>query len=152
MPTAGTGETINTHRKEHGMADSIRTITAPEGMAPPRGHYSHATRGAGLVFVSGQLPVAADGTVLGDAAFEVQARQVLANVTAALRGAGSSVERLLQVRVYITDIALWPAFNEIYAQWAGTARPARAVVPVPCLHYGCSLEVEAVALAALAHE
>jgi reactive intermediate/imine deaminase len=116
-------------------------------MAPPKGHYSHAAVGAGLVFVSGQLPVAEDGTVLHAQPFEVQARQVLANVAAAVRGGGSSIERLLQVRVYITDIALWPAFNEIYAQWVGSARPARAVVPVPQLHYGCSLEVEAVALA-----
>lgn len=129
------------------MGNHIQTIIAPEGMAPPRGHYSHATTGGGLVFVSGQLPVAADGTVLNEAPFEAQARQVLANVGAALRGAGSSVDRLLQVRVYITDIALWPAFNEIYAQWCGTARPARCVVPVPGLHYGCGVEVEAVALA-----
>ncbi|WP_137918616.1 RidA family protein [Hydrogenophaga sp. 2FB] len=126
---------------------ATQTFTAPEGMVAPRGHYSHATRGAGLVFVSGQLPVAADGRVLHDAAFEVQARQVLDNVAAALTGAGSSVDRLLQVRVYITDIGLWPSFDAIYAQWAGDARPARAVVPVPVLHYGCSLEIEAVALA-----
>jgi len=129
------------------MSDTVHTVPAPEGMAAPRGHYSHATRGGGLVFVSGQLPVAADGTVLHDQPFEVQARQVLANVSAALRGAGSSVDRLLQVRVYITDIALWPTFNDLYAQWAGPARPARAVVPVTTLHYGCGLEVEAVALA-----
>lgn len=130
------------------MSDPVQTFPAPAGMAAPRGHYSHATRGAGLVFVSGQLPVAADGTLLHEAPFDDQARQVLANVSAALRGAGSSVERLLQVRVYITDIGLWPRFNELYAQWAGDARPARAVVPVPTLHYGCALEVEAVALAA----
>lgn len=129
------------------MDNGIHAIAAPEGMAPPRGHYSHATRGAGLVFVSGQLPVAADGSLLNEAPFEVQARQVLANVAAALQGADSSIGQLLQVRVYITDIANWPAFNEIYAQWAGPARPARAVVPVPALHYGCGLEVEATALA-----
>lgn len=126
---------------------AVQIFTAPAGMAAPRGHYSHATRGAGLVFVSGQLPVAADGRVLHDAAFEVQARQVLDNVAAALAGAGSSVSRLLQVRVYITDIGLWPAFDALYAQWAGDARPARAVVPVPVLHYGCCLEIEAVAMA-----
>lgn len=129
------------------MDKTVDTIFAPSGMAPPRGHYSHATRGAGLVFVSGQLPVAQDGQVLHDAAFDVQCRQVLANVAAALLGAGSSIQQLLQVRVYITDIALWPQFNEMYAQWAGDAKPARAVVPVPMLHYGCLLEVEATALA-----
>lgn len=130
------------------MTTPIDTFTAPEGLAPPRGHYSHATRGGGLVFVSGQLPVAGDGTVLHDAPFEAQARQVLANVAAALRGAGSSIDRLLQVRVYIADIERWPAFNALYAEWAGAALPARAVVPVPALHYGCMLEIEATALAA----
>lgn len=129
------------------MNNTYRAIVAPDGMSPPKGHYSHATAGAGLVFVSGQLPVAEDGTVLHDQPFAMQAKQVLANVAAAVRSGGSSIERILHVRVYITDIALWPAFNEIYSQWAGAARPARAVVPVPALHYGCSLEVEAVALA-----
>ncbi len=129
------------------MTHTVQTIPSPLGMAAPRGHYSHATRGAGLVFVSGQLPVAADGTVLGESSFETQAHQVLANVEAALLGAGSSTSQLLQVRVYITDIGMWPAFNEIYAQWLGPAKPARAVVPVPALHYGCCLEIEAVALA-----
>ncbi len=128
--------------------NTVQTFVSPEGMAAPRGHYSHATRGGGLVFVSGQLPVAADGTVLHDAPFESQASQVLANVAAALHGAGSSIDRLLQVRVYVTDIGSWPAFNALYAQWIGTARPARAVVPVPELHYGVMLEIEAVALAA----
>lgn len=119
----------------------------PSELAAPRGHYSHAVAGAGLVFVSGQLPVSADGQLLADAPFEAQARQVLHNVDAALRSAGSSVDKLLQVRVYVTDIALWPAFNAIYAQWCGKARPARAVVPVPQLHYGFLIEVEATALA-----
>jgi enamine deaminase RidA (YjgF/YER057c/UK114 family) len=124
-----------------------RLVAATPGLASPRGHYSHAAVGAGLVFVAGQLPVNEEGAVLADQPFEAQARQVLANVAAALGGAGSSIDRLLQVRVYITDIALWPAFNTLYAEWAGSARPARAVVPVPALHYGCLLEVEATALA-----
>jgi len=50
------------------------------------------------------------------------------------------------VRIYVTDIAAWPAFNAIYAIWIGASRPARAVVPVPELHYGFKIEVEAVAL------
>lgn len=125
---------------------TIRTAN-PSTMAAPGGHYSHAVAGAGLVFVSGQLPIAPDGTKLNNAPFAEQARQVLANVANALAGAGSSVDKLLQVRVYVMDIADWPEFNAIYAQWAGTARPARAVVPVPQLHYGFKIEVEAVALA-----
>ena len=124
-----------------------RTVN-PATMAAPGGHYSHAAVAGGLVFVAGQLPIAPDGRKLGDAPFETQARQVLANVQAALEGAGSSVEQLVQVRVYLADLGHWPAFNALYADWIGAHRPARAVVPVPALHYGMLLEVEAVAAVA----
>lgn len=128
------------------MANDI-VLTNPPGMAAPGGHYTHAVSGNGFVFVSGQLPIAADGRKLNNAPFERQAQQVLDNVAAALSGAGSGIERLVQVRVYVTDIASWPAFNAIYAKWVGSSRPARAVVPVPELHYSFKIEIEAVALA-----
>lgn len=127
------------------MAHDI-TPANPATLAAPGGHYSHAVAGNGFVFVSGQLPIAPDGSKLNEAPFEKQAQQVLDNVAAALTGAGSAIERLVQVRVYVTDIAAWPAFNAIYAIWIGASRPARAVVPVPELHYGFKIEVEAVAL------
>jgi 2-iminobutanoate/2-iminopropanoate deaminase len=123
------------------------TVTNPGTMAAPGGHYSHAVRANGFVFISGQLPIAPDGSRLADAPFERQAEQTLHNVEAALTAAGSALDRLVQVRVYVTDIKSWPAFNAIYAKWIGSSRPARAVVPVPELHYGFQIEVEAVALA-----
>ena len=129
------------------MADDI-TLINPSTMAAPGGHYSHAVTGNGFVFVSGQLPIAPDGSKLNEAPFERQAQQVLDNVAAALTGAGTAVERLVQVRVYVTDIASWPAFNTIYAKWIGASRPARAVVPVPELHFGFKIEIEAVATVA----
>jgi len=115
-------------------------------MAPPGGHYSHAVAACGLIFISGQLPIKSDGTRLVEASFEEQARQALDNVARALRAAGSSIDRLVQVRVYVTNIESWLAFNTIYAEWAGESRPARAVVPVPGLHYGFQIEVEAIAV------
>ncbi|MFL9985784.1 RidA family protein [Paraburkholderia sediminicola] len=118
----------------------------PAGLAKPGGHYSHVAIANGFVFVSGQLPINAQGEKLADASFEVQAEQVLANVRAALEGAGSSIAQLVQVRVYIADVEHWASFNQKYALWAGEARPARAVVPVPHLHYGLKVEVEATAL------
>lgn len=121
--------------------------TNPATLAPPGGHYSHASIAAGLVFVSGQLPIRPDGVKLVDAAFEEQAAQVLANVQAALEGAGSGVAHLVQVRVYIDDMQNWPAFNTVYARWAGGVKPARAVVPTGPLHFGLKVEVEAVGLA-----
>lgn len=119
----------------------------PAGLAPPGGHYSHVSIANGLVFVSGQLPIDASGHKLTDKPFEAQAERVLANLAAALAGAGSDVTKLAQVRAYIVDVAHWGSFNEIYARWAGDAKPARAVVPVPALHFGLKIELEAVALA-----
>jgi 2-iminobutanoate/2-iminopropanoate deaminase len=117
----------------------------PSTLAPPGGHYSHAVVSRGMVYVSGQLPITPEGDKLSNASFEEQAQQVLSNVAAALQAAGSGVEHLVQVRVYVTDIANWPAFNSLYAQWAGDTKPARAVIPVPVLHYGFQIEMEAVA-------
>ena len=120
----------------------------PATMAAPGGHYSHATVANGFVFVSGQLPVAPDGRKLVDASFEDQATQVLANVQAALEAAGSGVDHLVQVRVYVDSLDNWPAFNAVYSRWAGNSRPARAVVPTGSLHYGFKVEVEAVGVVA----
>ena len=124
---------------------NIQTLS-PDTLAPPGGHYSHAVVAGGMVFVSGQLPITTSGQRLNDQPFEVQARQVLHNVEAALTAAGSDKTRLVQVRVYVTDIALWPAFNALYAAWIGEHRPARAVVPVPQLHHGFLIEIEATAV------
>ena len=121
----------------------------PTTLAPPGGHYSHAAVANGFVFISGQLPITPAGEKLNQASFEDQAKQVLANVQAALESAGSSVASLVQVRVYVTDIEQWPAFNRIYQQWAGAVPPARAVVPVPLLHHGFLIEVEAVGVVEL---
>ncbi|MDH0867551.1 RidA family protein [Mitsuaria sp. GD03876] len=120
-----------------------------EALSPPAGHCSHVSVAAGLAFISGMLPIDREGTPLKDASFETQTRQVLANLEAALDRVGLTPRDLLQVRVYITDIAQWPAFNRLYAEWIGSHRPARAVAGVAELHYGLAVEVEAVALAGL---
>lgn len=118
----------------------------PKTMAPPGGHYSHVVVANGSAYISGQLPITAAGKQLNAASFEEQANQVLANLQAALEAAGTGISKLVQVRVYITNMSNWPLFNTIYANWAGTALPARAVIPVSELHYGFLLEIEALAL------
>lgn len=113
----------------------------------PAGHYSHICVAAGQVFISGQLPIQPDGTALTGRSFEEQTAQVLANVEACLACVGVGKDSLVQVRVYVTDIKHWPLFNELYAAWIGTHRPARAVAGVSELHFGLAVEVEAIALA-----
>ena len=124
----------------------MRSIQSAD-LAMPGGHYSHGTAANGFVFVSGQLPITPAGEKLFAASFAEQARQALRNVENVLKAAGSSLDQLVQVRVYVDDVANWPEFNEIYAEWAGSARPSRAVVPTGPLHYGFKIEVEALALA-----
>lgn len=113
---------------------------------PPAGHYSPAVVSGGFVFVSGQLPVAPEtGTPMADFSVEEQTRQVMANVARILDAAGSSLDRVVNVTVYLTDVELWGRFNAAYAEAMGEHRPARAVVPVPALHHGVAVEVSVVA-------
>lgn len=116
-------------------------------ITPPAGHYSHVCVANGLVFVSGQLPIDKAGVPLSEKPFEAQVAQVLRNVDACLDAAGTTRERLVQVRVFVTDIGHWPAFNTLYADWIGAHKPTRAVAHSPTLHYGAAVEVEAIALA-----
>jgi reactive intermediate/imine deaminase len=128
------------------MTDA-RYLNAPD-LRPPAGHYSHAVSANGFVFVAGQIPVTPTGEKLVDAPFETQVRQMLANLDAVLVAAGTDRARLVQVRVYVTDMEThWPAFDALYRAWIGDVRPARAVVPVPTLHNGLAVEIEATALA-----
>ena len=127
------------------MAGEPIELLTPAHIAPAGGHYSHGVVANGFLFVAGELPIAPDGTRLTAADFATQTRQVLANVDAILAAKSLTRARLVQVRVYLTDLAHWAEFNTLYAAWIGPHRPARAVVPVPTLHFGLKLELEAVA-------
>ncbi len=118
----------------------------PDSLPPPLGHYAYATCANGFVFVSGLLPTLPDGTKMIGASFTEQTQQVFKNLETILHASGSDKTKLVQVRVYVTDIANWALFNQLYAQWLGAAKPARCVVPVPELHYGLAIEIEATAL------
>ncbi|MCF5054160.1 RidA family protein [Pseudomonas syringae] len=126
------------------MAGNPKVIHSADAAAPG-GHYSQAIAHAGVVYVSGQLPVRANGEHSADQPFEIQASIALDNLLAILRAAGLSPRDLLKVTVYVVGIEHWPAFDRIYANYLGDHRPARAVVPVPVLHHGYLIEIEAVA-------
>lgn len=111
----------------------------------PAGHYVQAKVHNSLVYISGQLPVLADGTHANEVSFEDQSRQAINNLLAVLEAAGSSPEQLIKVTAYIVSIENWPKFNAVYADILGDARPARAIVPVPELHYGYLVEIDAIA-------
>jgi reactive intermediate/imine deaminase len=116
-----------------------------EAAPAPAGHYSQAMRSGDDLYISGQLPIRADKAPLTDMGFETQARQALANMLAILEAAGGQPDDLCRVTAYIVGVENWPEFNRIYGDMLGDARPARTVVPVPQLHYGFLVEVDAIA-------
>lgn len=124
---------------------AIETILSPEVPAPA-GHYAQAVAYKDLVFVSGQLAPRPDGSHTAAEPFAVQARQALANLLAILKTGGCGPQDVLKVTAYLVGAGNWPEFNRIYAEAFGEHKPARAVVPVPELHYGYLIEVEAVAI------
>jgi 2-iminobutanoate/2-iminopropanoate deaminase len=106
----------------------------------PAGHYSQAVLSGRLLFVSGQLPSCGSETD-----FETQTRMVLEKCACILEAAGCSLSNVVQCTAYIVGIDNWPLFNRVYAEIFEEHKPARAVVPVPELHYGLKVEVQMIA-------
>jgi 2-iminobutanoate/2-iminopropanoate deaminase len=119
----------------------INTPNAPT----PGGHYSQATVHNGLVFVAGQLPIKPGAMEHVVGTIEEQAEQCLNNLREILLAAGSDMNHLLKVTIYISDIGLWGKVNEVYTRALGEHKPARAIVPCHLLHYGYQIEIEAIA-------
>jgi 2-iminobutanoate/2-iminopropanoate deaminase len=119
----------------------------PAEMPVPKGHYSPGILANGLVFVSGQLPMdPATGTMI-EGNVDAQTERTLRNVELILRAAGSSLDRVVQMTIYIPDGELWGAVNAAYSRVMGSHRPTRAIVPVSPLHFGALIEIQAIALA-----
>lgn len=127
--------------ERHRLLQQISTIEA----AQPLGHYAQAQRHNGLLYVSGLLPIPADGTLDSGNDFECQAELVLKNARAILTAGDSSFAEVVKTTVYVTDISNWGTFDRLYSAELGSHRPARAVVPVPVLHHGFSIELEMIA-------
>ncbi|MDR7147736.1 RidA family protein [Rhizobium sp. BE258] len=117
-----------------------------EGAPAPLGHYSQAVMAAGLVHISGLLPVAKNGEIDPTIDFDEQARRVLSSLEAILQEAGAEITDVVKVNAYIVDVENWPTFNRQFAELFGTHRPARSVAPVPELHHGFKIEIDAIAL------
>lgn len=126
------------------MEKALTPILTDQAPAPA-GHYAQAIRAGETLYVSGQLPIRADKAPLEDMGFAAQARQAIANMLAILEAAGGTPADLCRVTAYIVGVENWPEFNRVYADMLGDARPARTVVPVPELHYGYLVEIDAVA-------
>ncbi len=119
-------------------------LKSPETVAQARGHYSPGVVYNGVVYVSGQLPIDATGTVqLGS--IEEQTALCMENIRQILLASQSDLNHILKVNVFVSDIALWPRINTEYAKIMGSHKPARIVVPCNTLNYGCQIEIDCIA-------
>jgi len=120
---------------------AIETRDAPTAA----GHYSQAIVHNGVVYVAGQLPIDPKDKNRPVGSIDEQTERTLRNVEAILVAAGSGLDRVLQMTIYISDIELWGGVNTAYSRVIGGHKPARAVVPVKDLHYGYQIEIQAIA-------
>jgi len=110
----------------------VRTEHAPAAIGP----YSQAAIVGDLVFTAGQVALdPASGTVI-EGGIEAQTGRVLENVAAVLAAAGSSLSQVVKTTVFLTDMADFPAMNQVYAEAFGDHKPARATVAVAGLPLG----------------
>jgi len=117
----------------------------PNIFPEPKGHYSPAVVYNGLIFVSGQLPMNHTTGEVETGSIEAQTELALRNVEAILLEAGSDLNHILQMTIYVSEMELWDKVNEVYARILGEHKPARAIVPVKDLHFGTKIEIQATA-------
>jgi 2-iminobutanoate/2-iminopropanoate deaminase len=125
---------------------SDRTIVSTEKAPAAVGPYSQAVIANGFVYTAGQIPLdpATGSLVEGD--IEAQTRRVLDNVTAVLEAAGSGLDRVVKMTVFMTDLGDFKRMNAVYGEYFTASPPARSAFQVGALPLGASIEMEAVAL------
>ena len=116
------------------------------GQAEPISHYTDAVEANGLLFVSGIVPVDADGRVIGGEDVVEQARQVFRNMGEVLAAGGAGFADVLKVTVFLTDVDDRARINPVRQEVFGEARPASTLVEISRLAIpGAKIEVECVA-------
>ena len=114
--------------------------TGPGGRSLP---FTKAVRAGDFVFVSGQVPMGADGEIV-DGNIATQTRQTIENVKAILQAQGLGLEHVVKATVWLADARdFWP-FNKVYLEYFGAALPARSCVRADMM-VDCKVEIEVVA-------
>lgn len=124
------------------MKQIILTDNAPQ----PIGPYSQAIFAEGrFIFVSGQIPLKPDGTLAGED-IRSQTRQSILNIKAILESFGATLDNVVKTTVLLNDLENFSAMNEVYNEFFGNNRPARAAYQVARLPKDVLIEIEAIAV------
>lgn len=125
------------------MKEIISTENAPGAIGP----YSQAIKTGGIIFCSGQIPIdPATGEFVSNDVAE-QTEQVLKNLDAVLKAAGSSLDDVVKTTVFLADMGDFAAMNEVYARYFDENKPARATVQAARLPRDARVEIECIATA-----
>jgi 2-iminobutanoate/2-iminopropanoate deaminase len=123
--------------------EAVQTDNAPKAIGP----YEQAIKANGFLYTAGQIPInPKTGNFVGGGISD-QTRQVLENLKAVLEAGGSSLDRVVKATVFLKNMADFPAMNEVYGRYLGSAKPARSTVAVAELPRGALIEIDFVALA-----
>ena len=124
------------------MVKTLHTDKAPGAVGP----YSQATEVNGFIFTSGQLPLVPEtGELISDDIKKATARS-LDNIKAILEEAGSSMDKVVKVNIFLDDVNDFAAVNEVYAEYFTEHKPARSCVEVANLPKKALIEIEAIAV------
>ncbi len=119
---------------------AIHTADAPAAI----GTYSQAINAGGLVFLSGQIPLDPATMEIVDGDFEARARRVFDNLKAVTEAAGGSLDQIVKLTIYLTDLGNFATVNEVMTDYFAEPYPARAALGVAALPKGTDVEAEAV--------
>jgi 2-iminobutanoate/2-iminopropanoate deaminase len=123
------------------MHEVVSTNEAPGAIGP----YSQAVKAGGLVFCSGQIPIdTATGEFIPGGVAE-QTEQVLKNLTAVLRAAGTGIDNVVKTTVFLADMNDFAAMNEVYGKYFSENKPSRATVQAARLPRDARVEIECIA-------
>ncbi len=108
------------------------------------GTYSQAIQSGNLVFMSGQIPLDPATMAVVDGDFEARARQVFENLKAVAEAAGGSLDQIVKLTIYLTDLANFASVNSVMGEYFTEPYPARAALGVASLPKGVDVEAEAI--------
>ena len=123
---------------------SNRAVISSPGAPSALGPYSQAVKVGDTVWLSGQIPLAADTMELVEGDISAQASQVFQNLAAVAEAAGCSLNNAVKINISLTDLGDFAAVNEVMAAFLSEPYPARACVQVAALPKGAAIEVEAI--------
>ena len=118
----------------------ISTENAPQAI----GTYSQAVQVGETVYLSGQIPLDPASMTLVEGGVDKQIRQVFANLSAVTEAAGGSLNNIVKLNIFLTDLADFPTVNEIMAEYFNEPYPARAAIGVAALPKDALVEMDAI--------